>query len=67
MSRAGTSTTPASEAGMLPAASTPFAWPDSHAGLAPQKHITTVIIIIYERPTDAGGREHVSQLGLSRH
>ena len=36
-SRAGTSTTPASEAGMLPAASTPFAWPDSHAGLAPQK------------------------------
>ena len=37
-SRAGTSTTPASEAGMLPAASTPFARPDSHAGLAPQKH-----------------------------
>ena len=36
-SRAGTSTTPASEAGMLPAASTPFARPDSHAGLAPQK------------------------------
>ena len=36
-SRAGTSTTPASEAGMLPAASTPFAWPDSHAGLVPQK------------------------------
>ena len=36
-SRAGTSTTPASEAGMLPAASTPFAQPDSHAGLAPQK------------------------------
>ena len=36
-SRAGTSTTPASEAGMLPAASTPFAWPDSHTGLAPQK------------------------------
>ena len=36
-SRAGTSTTPASETGMLPAASTPFAWPDSHAGLAPQK------------------------------
>ena len=34
---AGTSTTPASETGMLPAASTPFAWPDSHAGLAPQK------------------------------
>ena len=34
---AGTSTTPASEAGMLPAASTPFAWPDSHAGLTPQK------------------------------
>ena len=37
-SRAGTSTTPASEAGMLPAASTPFAWPDSRAGLVPQKH-----------------------------
>ena len=36
-SRAGTSTTPASEAGMLPAASTPFARADSHAGLAPQK------------------------------
>ena len=36
-SRAGTSTTPASEAGMLPAASTPFARPDSRAGLAPQK------------------------------
>ena len=36
-SRAGTSTTPASEAGMLPAASTPFVQPDSRAGLAPQK------------------------------
>ena len=36
-SRAGTSTIPASEAGMLPAASTPFARPDSRAGLAPQK------------------------------
>ena len=36
-SRAGTSTTPASETGILPAASTPFAWPDSRAGLAPQK------------------------------
>ena len=36
-SRAGTSTTPASEAGMLPAASTLFARPDSRAGLAPQK------------------------------
>ena len=36
-SRAGTSTTPASETGMLPAASTPFARPDSCAGLAPQK------------------------------
>ena len=34
---AGTSTTPASEAGMLPAASTPFAWPNSRAGLTPQK------------------------------
>ena len=34
---AGTSTTPVSEAGMLPAASTPFARPDSRAGLAPQK------------------------------
>ena len=36
-SRAGTSTTPASETGMLPAASTLFAWPDSRAGLAPRK------------------------------
>ena len=36
-SRAGTSTTPASGTGMLPAASTPFAWPNSRAGLAPQK------------------------------
>ena len=36
-SRAGTSTTPASETGMLPAASTLFARPDSRAGLAPQK------------------------------
>ena len=36
-SQAGTSTTPASEAGMLPAASSPFARPNSHAGLAPQK------------------------------
>ena len=34
---AGTSTTPASEAGMLPAASSPFARPDSRAGLTPQK------------------------------
>ena len=34
---AGTSTTPASETGILPAASTPFARPDSRAGLAPQK------------------------------
>ena len=34
-SRACTSTTPASEEGMLPAASNPFAWPDSHAGFAP--------------------------------
>ena len=36
-SRAGTSTTPASETGMLPAASTPFARPDSRTGLVPQK------------------------------
>ena len=36
-SRAGTSTTPASEEGMLPAASNPFAWPDSHAGFVPPK------------------------------
>ena len=35
---AGTSTTPASEAGKLPAASTPFARPDSRAGLVPRKH-----------------------------
>ena len=34
-SRAGTSTTPASEEGMLPAASNPLAWPNSHAGFAP--------------------------------
>ena len=34
---AGTSTTPASEEGMLPAASNPFAWPDSRAGFAPPK------------------------------
>ena len=32
---AGTSTTPASEKGMLPAASNPFARPDSRAGFAP--------------------------------
>ena len=36
-SRAGTSTTPVSEEGMLPAASSPFAWPDSRASFAPQK------------------------------
>ena len=36
-SRAGACSTPASEGGMLPAASTPFAWPDSRAGLVPQK------------------------------
>ena len=36
-SRAGTSTTPASEAGMQPASSNPFAWPNSHAGFAPPK------------------------------
>ena len=34
-SRAGTSTMPASEAGMQPASSNPFAWPDSRAGFAP--------------------------------
>ena len=33
-SRAGTCTTPASEGGVLPTASNPFAWPDSRAGLA---------------------------------
>ena len=36
-SRAGTSTTPASEAGVQPAPSNPFAWPDSCAGFAPPK------------------------------
>ena len=36
-SRAGTSTTPTSEEGMWPAASNPFARPDSHASFAPQK------------------------------
>ena len=34
---AGTSTTPASEAGMQPASSNPFARPDSCAGFAPPK------------------------------
>ena len=34
-SRAGTCTMPASEGGMLPTASNPFAWPDSCAGFAP--------------------------------
>ena len=34
---AGTSTTPASEEGMLPAASNPFTRPDSHAGFVPPK------------------------------
>ena len=34
-SRAGTRTTPASEGGMPPIASNPFAWPDSRAGFAP--------------------------------
>ena len=27
---------------------------------ATEAYITTVLIIIYKRPTDAGGREHVS-------
>ena len=36
-SRAGTSTTPASEEGMLPAASNPFARPNSCTGFVPQK------------------------------
>ena len=36
-SRAGTSTTPASEAGMQPAPSNPFARPNSHAGFTPPK------------------------------
>ena len=36
-SRAGTSTTPASEAGMQPASSNPFARPDSRAGFTPPK------------------------------
>ena len=36
-SRAGTSTMPASEAGMQPVPSNPFARPDSHAGFAPPK------------------------------
>ena len=36
-SRAGTSTTPASEAGMQPASSNPFARPDSRTGFAPPK------------------------------
>ena len=58
-SRAGTSTTPASETGMLPAASTPFARPDTCKSRANEAYITTVLIIIYKRPTDAG-REHVS-------
>ena len=36
-SRAGTCTMPGSEEGMLPAASNPFARPDSRTGFAPQK------------------------------
>ena len=36
-SRAGTSTTPASEAGVQPAPSNPFAWPNSCAGFTPPK------------------------------
>ena len=36
-SRAGTSTTPTSEAGVQPVPSNPFARPDSHAGFAPPK------------------------------
>ena len=36
-SRAGTSTTPASEAGVQPAPSNPFAWPNSRAGFTPPK------------------------------
>ena len=36
-SRAGTSTMPASEAGMQPASSNLFTWPNSHAGFAPPK------------------------------
>ena len=40
-SQAGTSTTPASEAGMQPASSNPFAWPDSHAGFWPPKPISS--------------------------
>ena len=36
-SRAGTSTTPASETGMQPASSNPFAWHDSCTGFAPPK------------------------------
>ena len=36
-SRAGTSTTPASEAGVQPVPSNPFAWPDSCAGFVPPK------------------------------
>ena len=36
-SRASTSTTVASEAGVQPVPSNPFAWPDSHAGFAPPK------------------------------
>ena len=59
-SRAGTCTTPASEGGMPPIASNPFARP---AGT----YITTVFSIVYERQSAPGGREHVSQLGLSRH
>ena len=36
-SRAGTSTTPTSEAGVQLAPSNPFAWPNSHAGFTPPK------------------------------
>ena len=58
---AGTSTTPASEAGVQPAPSNPFARPNSCAGFhATETNITTLIIIVtYEWPSVSGGRKYV--------
>ena len=47
---AGTRTMPASEAGVQPAPSNLFTWPNSHA---------LIIIVTYERPSVSGGRKYV--------
>ena len=46
-SRAGTCTTPASEGGMLPKASNPFAWPNSRAGFAPPEPTSPQSSVLY--------------------